>query len=302
MTYYPTPLTTIDGVITQSRLQDANVIDPSATIQTTIDTADANTILYLKTLLEDVSDLMQKKLGRNLTPVDETKTFNQAYLDDSGFIYDRYLGQRIMVLNNVGGDDCMSIDSFSWNGTALTSSDYRSRYPNITPIAELTFNPNTSLDSISWDDTVTITGTWGYHNSVSDMWKDSGDSVQDSGGINATVTTITVTDASVFETYQLIRIEDEYLFITSLNTTTNILTVERGKNGSTAAIHANATQIDTFVPMPAIAKECRQLVVRAWFLRNPIGNVVISGSQIKELIENEMDMRILPRRLRMHSV
>lgn len=301
MTYYSTPLTTLDDVITQSRLQDANVIDPNATVQTTIDTADANTKLYLKTLLNGVSDLMQKRYKRSLTPYLETKTFNQEYLVDDGFFYDRNLGQRIMVMDNVGGDDCLNISSFDWNGTALTSSDYRFRYPNVSPNYELTFNPNTSFDSLAWNENVSIIGIWGYHNSYNDMWVDSGDTVLDSP-LSASATSITVTDADTFDTYQLIRIESEYLFITELNTTTNILTVERGKNGTTAASHVATTQIDTFVPMPAIAKECRRLVLRAWFLRNPVTNVVVSNAQIKELIEGEIDMTILPRRLRMQSV
>jgi len=302
MTYYATPLTTLDDVIRQSRLQDANAATPTATVQTTIDSADANTLSYLKVLLNGVSDAMQKALNRRLTPYDETKTFYMRYIRDGGLIYDRDWAMRIFTLNNEGGDDSLEITSLTWVGTAFTSSDYRYALPNSSPNHELVFNHQTTLAALDdFTDSVSIVGTWGYHDNFAAMWLDSGDTVQDNP-LSASATSLTVVDADVFETYQLIRIESEYLFISSLNTTTNVLTVERGKNGSTAASHVTSTQIDTFVPMPAVAKECRRLVIRAWFLRNPIGNVVVSNEQIKELVEGEMNLSSIPRLMRTYSI
>lgn len=102
-----------------------------------------------------------------------------------------------------------------------------------------------------------VTGQWGYHSYYTDAWQDSGDSVQDGAGINATVTTITVTDADGadwrgltprFSAGQLIRIGTEYIRIDDTDTAAETLTVRRGVNGTTMAAHANAAQIDTYYP------------------------------------------------------
>ena len=49
-----------------------------------------------------------------------------------------------------------------------------------------------------------------------DMWKDSGDTVQNTAQISASGTSLTVVAGTNFEIYQLIRIGSEYLFMGSL--------------------------------------------------------------------------------------
>jgi hypothetical protein len=99
---------------------------------------------------------------------------------------------------------------------------------------------------------------------------DSNDAVADAAGINASVTSVTVSDADGiaadldtprFQTGHLIRIESEYLDVQAVNTTTNILTVKRGVNGSTAAAHALNTQIDVFRPIDNIQMAALRLAV-----------------------------------------
>ena len=111
---------------------------------------------------------------------------------------------------------------------------------------------------------VRVTGRWGYRTRYADdAWQLSGDSVQDAGGIDVSVTTVTVADADGadwrqltprFSPGQLIRIEDEYLRIDAVDTATNELTVRRGVNGTTAAAHANGTAIDTYTPDDRIVR------------------------------------------------
>jgi hypothetical protein len=102
-----------------------------------------------------------------------------------------------------------------------------------------------------------VTGFWGWHTDYENAWQLSGDTIQDVGGINATDTTITVTDADGedyrsltprFSMGNLIRIGTEYLRVDEVNTTTNILTVRRGVNGTTAAAHAADTAIYVYYP------------------------------------------------------
>jgi len=103
-----------------------------------------------------------------------------------------------------------------------------------------------------------------------DAWIDSDDAVADAAGINASVTSITVTDADGtasdldsprFQVGHLIRIESEYLDVQAVNTSTNVLTVKRGVNGSTAATHALSTQIDVFRPIDNIQMAAMRLAV-----------------------------------------
>ena len=58
-------------------------------------------------------------------------------------------------------------------------------------------------------------------------------------GINDSATALTVDDASVFSVNDVIRVEDELMNISGVNTTTNVLTVGRGYSSTTAATHAD---------------------------------------------------------------
>lgn len=107
-----------------------------------------------------------------------------------------------------------------------------------------------------------ITGIWGYHDDWANAWENSGDTVRDDP-LGAAATTITASDVAGedinglpirFRVQQLIKIEDEYLFITGKNKTNNKLTVRRGVNGTTAAQHAQDTPIYIYRPMPALVQ------------------------------------------------
>lgn len=299
MTIYKTPATTLDDVIRQSRLKDELATTVTATIQTAITNLDAQTLTYLKSLLYEITNELQAFHGRSLTPYYEAKTFKRAYFRNSGnWCFDSQLGVYVMQLDRQHGDDVLNIASVSWNGTTVTSTYYDLPYVNQAN-HELHLDPDANLDTLDdFADYVTITGTWGYHDNWSDAWASTGDTVQDNP-LSSSATTLNVTNGALFETYQLIKIETEYLFITSINT--NALTVERGVNGTTAAAHITSTSIYKFVPIPAVAKECRRLVVRAYFLRNPINNVVVSEQAIKELQEGGMK-KVVPFRTRMSAI
>jgi hypothetical protein len=102
---------------------------------------------------------------------------------------------------------------------------------------------------------VVITGYWGMHtNYVAEGFFVSG---QVTPILNATQTTFVVTDVDGLDIYQrtplfspgnLIRIENELLAITDVDTGTNTLTVQRGANGSTAAAHAAGLPIKIWQP------------------------------------------------------
>jgi hypothetical protein len=72
------------------------------------------------------------------------------------------------------------------------------------------------------------------------------DTMNESASITSTVTTITITDASLYDVGQIVLIDSELLWVSAASTSSNIISVTRGVSGSTAATHASTSSI-TFV-------------------------------------------------------
>jgi hypothetical protein len=98
-----------------------------------------------------------------------------------------------------------------------------------------------------------VTGTWGWHEDYSNAF-DSVDTVQDNP-LSSSATSLTVSDADGadldgftprFSPGNLLQIGSELLDVTAVNTSTNVLTVRRGVNGSTAAAHVQNTAIGVY--------------------------------------------------------
>lgn len=123
--------------------------------------------------------------------------------------------------------------------------------------------------------TVSVTGIWGYHDDWGNAWRASGDTVQNAP-LSSTATSITVTNADGmdvagltprFQVGQIVQIESEYLSIIGVDTDTNVLTVQRGQHGTTAATHVQGTAISIYQPPRTIETLC--LRVAAWLYREP---------------------------------
>lgn len=119
---------------------------------------------------------------------------------------------------------------------------------------------------------ISVAGYWGYHTRYGDAWSDSLDTVRDDP-LTIAATSLEVSDADGtdsdtlsprFQVGQMLKIEDECLFVVETNTTTNVLTVTRGYNGTTAAAHVQGTAVYVFRPMDKIVRACSRLVVWAY--------------------------------------
>lgn len=101
--------------------------------------------------------------------------------------------------------------------------------------------------------TALVTGVWGWNKDYANAWK-SLDTLQ-AAIVSTTATTLTVADADGadelgltprFSYGNLIKVDSEYMLVTATNTTTNVLTVQRGVNGSTAATHSNGAAVSVW--------------------------------------------------------
>lgn len=137
----------------------------------------------------------------------------------------------------------------------------------------------TGGNSFTYDESpqraVSVSGIWGWHESWSQAWRASSDTVQNNP-LGSSATTLTVVDADGldsagetprFQVGHLIRIESEYLRVIGVNTVSNQLTVRRGVNGTTAVSHAQNTVIDVFQPAPDVA--ALNLRWAAWLYKEP---------------------------------
>lgn len=146
--------------------------------------------------------------------------------------------------------------------TTLATSDYRrsnGKRWNVTPYQLLVLNPNGSYGAwYKGDETVRVTGTWGWRPDYAGAWEDTADTVQDvalsSGATQITVTSASGTDslglAPRFAVGNLIKIESEICEVTATSSTK--LTVTRGQNGTTAASHATGKAIYRWRPFEVV--------------------------------------------------
>jgi hypothetical protein len=88
------------------------------------------------------------------------------------------------------------------------------------------------------------------------MWRGTGDTVQNNP-MNSSTSSLTVSDADGvdsegslprFQVGHLLKIDSEYLRVTAINTVTNVVSVLRAVNGTSAASHTLNTPIYAYQP------------------------------------------------------
>ena len=148
-------------------------------------------------------------------------------------------------------DDLLELRAIQCGGSAIDLSQLR-RIPqgadSPASILLLDGNPGTTLS---------IRGLWGWHDRWTSAWRDSGDAL--ASAIEASAAAISVADVDAlaggsprFQIGQLLRLDDEYLRVTAIDSAGNALTVLRGAQGTTASDHASGAKIDIYQPPPAI--------------------------------------------------
>ncbi len=116
---------------------------------------------------------------------------------------------------------------------------------------------------------VEIDGVWAFADDRS--LRDTGQNVQDDP-LTDSSTSLTVTDIDGDDLYgispviaagMLLRLESEYVEVTTTNTTTNVGTIIRGANSSTAAQHAQNVDVERWLAPEPIRQAAAIMSVRA---------------------------------------
>lgn len=173
-------------------------------------------------------------------------------------------------------EDLLEVTTFTTQNTAtsISSDDYYTlcgtNY-NLAPYDRIVMKTSGDQTNLLYSGTMqkanAVTGIWGYHEDWSNAWDNSQDTTENDP-LTATGTSITVNDADGadrygqeprFKEFQLLKIEDEYAYVTGVNATGDTLTVIRGVNGTTAAAHAQNTVIYIYKPMPNIVQATKEI-------------------------------------------
>jgi hypothetical protein len=214
---------------------------------------------YLRQLLEDASRLIDKYCMRHFYCWEGKKYYDG---DDDKLFIDDLLSVTTLKCDP-GGDG-------TFENSYTANTDYL-LYP-------LNDYPKTRIDlgySAAYSDFakgiprgIELDGVHGYGDGVSATpYIDSGVTVN-TGGIDATTLThaLATGKGASFAIGQTIRIESEQLYITGISTDTLTFLGQptRGRNGTTAAIHAAGKAIYIYqYPMP-IVEACLITCMRAW--------------------------------------
>ena len=192
-------------------------------------------------------------------------------------------------------DDLLSITSVTTydtvGGTATTLTDetdfYKEPYGG-TPYRRLRIH---EASSAAWGTATrgggVIVGSWGER----DERVASTTTVSSGLASEAAATTFTTSASPTIQVGQTLRIGTEQIYLTALSGTT--ATVERGANGTTAAVHANASAIDVYQYHPRVVRTTMRIGHLEWKARDAGNSPNYGGGQIPTTSPTSSEWSIL---------
>lgn len=181
----------------------------------------------LASMLLQASAWVESYTDRKFMPFVATRTY-----DDPADAYLLYLDEDLLSVTTLTTE----------NGTVTISSNYRLVEQNLPPYWAIELTDNTSNSFTSSTDaqnSTSVTGVWGYHQTTYDSGATVNETFTDSD------TVLTVDDLGPFEAGMHLLIESEQCFVISVGST---LKLARGINGTTAAAHSSSTAISIYRP------------------------------------------------------
>jgi hypothetical protein len=221
----------------------------------------------LADLIHSVSREIDNLTNRHFYPRRETQYYDTPRLPTSAIIFDDDLLDLTTLVN---GD-----------GNPITSSYYKLYPLNRTPKAKvvvLASSPEQwSTDSGgNLEGAITLAGIFGYHTDYINAWVATGGTVQNVTSIDATNTSLIVETGKIKMGW-LLQIGTEWLYASAVSvSTTDTVTVARGVNGSTAAIHLHDAPILRWAVDERLEMVARVGVAASYRIRaNPVGETIV---------------------------
>lgn len=164
-------------------------------------------------------------------------------------------------------DNLLALTGVTINGTTVTVPTTVNVWPSANPPyrqLQLSSWFNTwgyYLYGCSWTPLLTMTGIWGYSSDYANAWPAL--TTLAAAIVSASATAITVADVDAPDAYgitpaistgNLIMVDSELMLVTATNTSTNVVTVTRGVNGSTAATHLINANVQVWQVEPDISR------------------------------------------------
>jgi hypothetical protein len=229
--------------------------------------ADSTDDTIIQRVLGSASRKIDNEARRTFYPRVQTRQFDVPENGHRGLILDDDLLEVITLTN---GDD-----------NTIDATEYNLIPKNDPPYFEIRLK---EASTTYWEDdssgnselVIDLLGFWGFHEEYADRAWINGSTINEGDTLSAADTTITVVSGALHKIDELIKIENELMRIT--NIVSNDLTVIRGENGSTAATHADTTQIEIWEPMEDIREAC--LMVANNFFRKRTGKNVASVATV----------------------
>jgi len=257
-----------------------------ADLKTYLSITDANSDDMLRGFVTDASRLFDAETHRHFYPLTEVRYFdhpdNPTRLDVDDDLLD------IATFTTQNGDTAVAVTDYF----LMCGDGY-----NVRPYNRLVMDTDGDVPILLFSGTPqqanAITGIWGFH----EDWGNAFDTVDTlAADMTASATSMTVNDADGadldgitprFKIQQTIQIGSEHLYATAVNVTTNVLTVRRGVNGTTAAVHATDDDVKVFRPVEDVGRAVKRLA--AWLyaqrdtpytprIETEVGTVIIPES------------------------
>lgn len=222
----------------------ATLAEAKAELNADLTTDDASILFLVRMVGARIDNLMASRVPL-FEPFIEAREFEvNAYNVDSS--------RNVFMLPPT--DTLLDIDTISLGTSTLSAVD---PYPaSRVPIRRIRRTDGSSWYACasSCDPLTTIVyGVWGYHRRYASAWL-AVDTLA-AAIVSTSATTLTVADVDGLNPQgygprisagNLLKIDSEYLEVTATNTTTNVVTVIRGANGSTADVHLIAAPVSVW--------------------------------------------------------